>query len=115
MREHIRIDTIKVFDEENKALHLVMADHKTKNKSEGYREALKTYAKHRAVAQELQAVKEEVSSSRDAINALAEKNDDLYFVVRTQAQEIGELRAAIASQTALLHQALNYLSIGGRP
>lgn len=84
MREHLRIDTIKVFDEEAKALNLVMADIHTKNKSDGYREALKTYVKNKEVAKEIQAMSEELTATRKDMALLMEKMEDLYFLIRNQ-------------------------------
>ena len=41
MKEHSRMDGIKVFEDDAKLLDLVMKDHQTKNKSEAWRIALR--------------------------------------------------------------------------
>lgn len=112
MREHLRIDTFKVFPEDDKHLRLLMANEKTKNKSEGYRIALEAYGDNKAIAHALQDLTAEVTATRSEIKALAEQNDDLNFVVRSQAQAIEELKTINAQQTALLHQALSLLKGG---
>jgi len=69
-REHIRIDTFKVFEEEDEILTLIMKVKKC-NKSDAYREALKIWkATH--------ILHEEKDSTKAILEEILSKQDDLY-------------------------------------
>ena len=70
MREHIRIDTIKVFEEENSILSAIMKKHNC-NKSDAYRKALEAWDLVHSIQDENEALKNQQQETH-------EKIDDLY-------------------------------------
>lgn len=87
MKEHSRMDGIKVFEEDAKLLDLVMNDHQTKNKSEAWRIALRKYEKNRNLAEAFDDLKDEVSSLKNEISKLSSGIEDLYFVIQSLSME----------------------------
>ena len=83
MKKHLRMDGIKVFDEDAELLHLVMQELQTKNKSEAWRLVLHEYCKSKNIIQSFAEVKDEFSATKDEIAKLKEVIEDLYFVVQT--------------------------------
>jgi hypothetical protein len=83
MRSHIRMDGIKVFEEDAKLLHLVMQEHKIKNKSEAWRITLQEYRKNRDITQSFFELKEEFTATRNEISQLKSTIEDLYFMIQT--------------------------------
>lgn len=77
MKEHLRVDTFKVFPDDDKALSFVMAKEGTKNKSEAYRVALKTYL-------DLHQLPQEVAELKAIIMTLNESIQQLYFKLDVQ-------------------------------
>lgn len=86
MREHLRMDGIKIFEEDAKILHLVMQEHKTKNKSEAWRIALQEYRKNRDITQSFCELKDEFTATRQEIAQLKSTIEDLYFLVQTHSR-----------------------------
>ena len=87
MKEHSRMDGIKVFEKDAKLLDLVMKDHQTKNKSEAWRIALREYEKNRDLAEAFDDLKDEVSSLKNEISKLSSGIEDLYFVIQSLSME----------------------------
>lgn len=77
MKAHLRMDGVKVFPEDAKALDLIMEKEGTKNKSEAYRIALKTYL-------DLHQLPKEVSGLRSDVQNLNESIQQLYFKMDVQ-------------------------------
>jgi hypothetical protein len=86
MKEHLRMDGIKVFEEESKLLQLVMLEHNTKNKSEAWRIALHEYSKNRNITQSFSALKNEFQATKDEIVQLKLAIEDLYFIVQSMGR-----------------------------
>ncbi len=87
MKEYLRMDGIKVFEEDAKCLDLVMQDHQIKNKSEAWRIALREYEKNRDLTESFDDLKEEVSSLKNEIAKLSSGIEDLYFIVQSMSTE----------------------------
>lgn len=87
MKEYLRMDGIKVFEEDAKRLDLVMQDHQIKNKSEAWRIALREYEKNRDLAESFDDLKEEVSSLKNEIAKFSSGIEDLYFIVQSMNTE----------------------------
>ncbi|QNP48382.1 hypothetical protein [Diaphorobacter aerolatus] len=82
MRQHIRIDGLKVFPEDDKVLKAIMSEHKLsekQGKSRAYRIALERY-------QDTQQLHQEVASLTAEIRELKEQIAQLYFVVQGGVQ-----------------------------
>lgn len=87
MKEHLRMDGIKVFEKEAKLLQLVMQENNTKNKSEAWRIALHEYSKNRNITQSFSALKNEFRATKDEIVQLKLAIEDLYFIVQAMSGE----------------------------
>ena len=87
MKENLRMDGVKVFDEDARRLRLVMQDHQITNKSEAWRIALRDYEKNRDLAKSFDDLKEEVSSLKNEIAKLSSGIEDLYFIVQSMSTE----------------------------
>ena len=87
MKEHLRMDGVKVFDEDARRLRLVMQDHQIKNKSEAWRIALREYEKNRDQAEAFDDLKDEVYSLKNEIAKLSSGIEDLYFIVQSLSME----------------------------
>jgi len=84
MKEHIRVDALKVFKEDDSILQQIMADTKTKNKSEGYRTALKSYSENRNKDLAYKQLEQKVDEQAKEIAQLKEAIDDLNFFLRAK-------------------------------
>ena len=80
------MDGIKVFEEDSKLLHLVMQEHKIKNKSEAWRIALQEYRKNRNITQSFCELKDEFTATRHEIEQLKSTIEDLYFMIQTHSR-----------------------------
>ena len=87
MKEHLRMDGVKVFEGDAKLLQLVMQDNNTKNKSEAWRIALHEYGKHRNITQSFGALKDEFLATKNEIVQLKLAFEDLYFIVQAMSRE----------------------------
>ena len=87
MKEHLRMDGIKVFEEEAKLLQLVMQEHNTRNKSEAWRIALRDYQKSRNITESFDDLKDELVAVKSAIAKLSSTIEDLYFIVQSMSTE----------------------------
>ena len=87
MKEHLRMDGVKVFEEEAKLLQLVMQEHNTRNKSEAWRIALRDYQKSRNIAESFDDLKDELVAVKDEIAKLSSAIEDLYFIVQSMSTE----------------------------
>jgi len=83
MSSHIRMDGIKVFEDDANLLHLVMQENRIKNKSEAWRIALQEYRKNRDITQSFFELKEEFTATRNEISELKSTIEDLYFMIQT--------------------------------
>jgi len=75
MREHIRIDTIKIFKEDANLLDQVMKTRNIKNKSDAYREALTSYIDNHKRDEAFKELQKEVSQLKELV-------EDLNFLIR---------------------------------
>lgn len=75
MREHLRIDTIKIFKKEASQLDEIMKIRKIKNKSDAYREALESYSDNHRRDEAYRELQKEVSQLKEMI-------EDLNFLIR---------------------------------
>jgi len=75
MRQHIRVDSIKVFEEEEKILNSIIEVEKLKNKSEAWRKALEIYVKFSSSAKELSDLQRQVKENNELIKSLYFKLD----------------------------------------
>lgn len=75
MREHLRIDTIKIFKKEATQLDEIMRITKIKNKSDAYREALDSYLDNHKRDEAYKELQKEVSQLKDIV-------EDLNFLIR---------------------------------
>lgn len=80
MKEHLRVDTFKVFDEDNKNLDFIMTKNKL-NKSEAYRLALQTYVNLNSVIEENKKTSKEVESLSKEVKDLKETINELYQII----------------------------------
>lgn len=87
MKENLRMDGVKVFEEDAKLLDLVMKDHQINNKSEAWRIALREYEKNRDQAEAFDDLKDEVSSLKNEISKLSSGIEDLYFIVQSLSMD----------------------------
>ena len=87
MKEHSRMDGIKVFEDDAKLLDLVMKDHQTKNKSEAWRIALREYEKNRDQSDAFDDLKDELIAVKNEIAKLSSGIEDLYFIVQSLSME----------------------------
>lgn len=87
MKDSLRMDGIKVFEEDAKLLDLVMKDHQTKNKSEAWRIALREYEKNRHQAEAFDDLKDELIAVKNEISKLSSGIEDLYFIVQSLSME----------------------------
>lgn len=76
MRQHIRVDSIKVFEEEEKILNSIIETEKLKNKSEAWRKALEIYVKFSSSAKELSDLQRQVKENNELIKSLYFKFDN---------------------------------------
>lgn len=70
MKQHIRVDSIKVFEEEEKILNIIIEKENLKNKSEAWRKALQIYVKFSNSAKELNEVKVQMKENNELIKSL---------------------------------------------
>lgn len=78
MKQHLRIDTFKVFPEDDNHLQAIIEDNKlsrTQGKSKAYRIALERYQEHKQLHQEVATLNEKIA-------ALTEQIGQLYFLVQ---------------------------------
>ena len=87
MKEHLRMDGVKVFEEEAKLLQLVMQEHNTRNKSEAWRIALRDYQKSRNITESFDDLKDELVAVKSEIAKLSSTIEDLYFIVQSMSTE----------------------------
>lgn len=87
MKENLRMDGIKVFEEDAKRLDLVMQDHQIKNKSEAWRIALREYEKNRDLAESFDDLKDELVAVKNEITKLSSGIEELYFIVQSMSME----------------------------
>lgn len=80
MREHLRVDTYKVFDEDDKNLNFIMTKNKL-SKSESYRLALKTYVDLYSVIEENKSTTKEIQELKNKIENLTQSMQNLYEIV----------------------------------
>lgn len=80
MREHLRIDTFKVFEQEDKIITAIMKE-KGCNKSDAYREALKVWSlvystinENELIKNRLQAIEDNQAEMNHKLNLLLSKN-----------------------------------------
>lgn len=84
MKNHIRVDTIKVFKNDLKIINQIMLDLKIEEKSSAWREALIQYEKNKESNQKIGQLSNEVK-------ILSEKIDSLYFIMQTLVGEKGNV------------------------
>ena len=82
MKTHLRTDAVKVFQEDDDLLQLVMKSEGLKNKSQAWRRALKSYKDFHQANTELAALKQSVDAQQQLLS-------DLYFKVDLLAKEKG--------------------------
>ena len=82
MKTHLRTDAVKVFQEDDGLLQLVMKSEGLKNKSQAWRRALKSYKDFHQANTELAALKQSVDAQQQLLS-------DLYFKVDLLAKEKG--------------------------
>jgi hypothetical protein len=80
MKTHLRTDAVKVFKEDDELLQLVMKNEGLKNKSQAWRQALKSYRDFHKANTELASLKESVEAMREIVQSL-------YFKVDILSQE----------------------------
>jgi len=82
MKTHLRTDAVKVFQEDDDLLQLVMKSEGLKNKSQAWRRALKSYKDFHQANTELAALKQSIDAQQQLLS-------DLYFKVDLLAKEKG--------------------------
>lgn len=75
MKAHLRMDGVKVFPEDAKALDLIMKNEGIKNKSEAYRIALKTYLALHEAPKQMAKMNEAIQTNNELIQQLYFKLD----------------------------------------
>jgi hypothetical protein len=80
------MDGVKVFEEDERLLRLVMQEHKTKNKSEAWRISLQEYQKNRDINQSFGELKDEFTATRHELAQLKSSIEDLYFMIQTRSK-----------------------------
>lgn len=78
MREHIRRDTVKMFDTDEKHIAVIMEKYGITNRSEAHRKALELCAS-------LSGLIEAIQANTQAVEKVTEANEELYFIVRETA------------------------------
>lgn len=76
MKNHIRVDTIKVFKNDLKIINKIMLDLKIEEKSSAWREALKQYEDNKENNRKIEQLSNELKN-------LSEKIESLYFIIQT--------------------------------
>lgn len=85
-REHLRMDALKIFEEDSKNLDFIMQ--KTKlSKSEAYRLALQTYVDLHSVIEENKSTAKEIQELKSKIEALTDSMEKLYSIVLHKLEE----------------------------
>jgi len=84
MRDILRTDGVPVFEDTDKNLKVVIADHKLKQKAEGYRIALKSYVENRNKQVAYKELESKFEEQSKLIQSLVESIEDLNFVIRTK-------------------------------
>jgi len=84
MRTHLRVDSVKVFEDDAMKLDRVQKAHNIKNKGEAYRRAVDFMDKHYELyAQITMALKDLTKAVNDANAKTDERLEDLYFKINT--------------------------------
>ncbi len=84
MKEYIRMDRMKIYEEDNKALVVIKDDNKKANKSDLYRIALQSYLTNRNKDLAYEELKKEVQEQSKEISLLKEVIEDMNFFLRTK-------------------------------
>ena len=79
MRKHLRMDGVKMFDEDEENLQKVKRDNKLSNRSDCHRLALKDCASLGQIPQELRNLE---ASQQDGFKQLSEHIQQIYFILQ---------------------------------
>lgn len=85
MKQHIRVDTFKVFDVDQKALELIQKEEKIKNKSEAYRLALAHYVKNKELNLQIAQLHTELTHARTDIAELKTLTEGILLYLQTNS------------------------------
>lgn len=84
MRTHLRVDSVKVFEDDAEKLERVQKMHNIKNKGEAYRKAVDFMDRyHELYVQNTMALKDLTKAVNDGNAKTAERLEDLYFKINT--------------------------------
>lgn len=84
MRTHIRVDSVKVFEEDSTKLELLQKEHGIKGKGEAYRKAVDFMLRyHELHTTMLAAIKDLTKEVREGNAKTDERLEDLYFKINT--------------------------------
>lgn len=75
MRQHLRTDSTKMFDEDEKNLQIVMRENNIKNRSDGHRHSMKVCAT-------LGQIPIEQRNLANQVEALTQQVQQLYFILQ---------------------------------
>lgn len=70
MRQHIRVDSIKVFDEENRLIEMIMKKEGITNKSDAWRAALKVYRDFHESNKELRLITAKIDELKSNVEQI---------------------------------------------
>ncbi|MGF6275858.1 capsule polysaccharide export protein KpsE/RkpR [Massilia sp. UYP11] len=84
MKNHLRVDSVKVFEEDALKLELLQKAHGIKGKGEAYRKAVDFMLRyHELYVQNTMALKELTKAVNDGNAKTDERLEDLYFKINT--------------------------------
>lgn len=87
MKQHIRVDAFKVFDDDHKALELIQKEEKIKNKSGAYRLALAHYVKNKELNLQIEQLQNELHGARTDIAELKTLTEGILLYLQTNSLE----------------------------
>lgn len=84
MKNHLRVDSVKVFEDDAEKLERIQKVHNIKSKGEAYRKAVDFMDKfHELYVQNTMALKELTKAVNDGHAKTDERLEDLYFKINT--------------------------------
>jgi hypothetical protein len=84
MKQHLRMDGIKVFEEEEKIIESIMQTNNIKKKSDAWRFALKFWMNNKDLSSSVDTLSTRMSKLEGNVS---EKLDDLYFKIDVIAKK----------------------------
>lgn len=86
MRQHLRVDAIKVFEEDDQRLKRIMRRENIKTKTAAYRHALETYDLYHELPDAMRLLKQDVEAKIDA------NNKKIFILLEQVLEELDGIR-----------------------